>query len=500
MNYLQLSLIAMIVSVCQIGTASAQGQGGGEQQAGVAGGGSFADFGSLIDLIQTTVVPDTWDALGGPSSMREYPQGVYVDPAGTLMACETTNPSNSIANLESMLQIGSGESWLTPSSMRCVSLGRLKDAWLARQTVFAQPTESMAHLAGLSKIQYVILTDDDIVLAGPVGGIESHHGWVRDRQTGLAAIRLDFLTTTIAAANANIPFGCTIDPTNQGLRNAATVADQIQSKSIPIGRAAETLASAIGMQRIEVFGTSADAPIGLMMVEADRHMKQLALGIHPMPDGASNYLDAIDATIKHGPPNDLLLRLWFTANACRVRSDTEGRIFQIDGNAMRLSGQNERAMANGDRGHVVADPRTEMFVRSFNSHAADIRGMYPIYAGLQSIYEAAVVAAIADKFATSDNYKALLDFFAASASSSAKLGLSVPKQVQTIAVMHRSRSDKHRHNILIASGGVAVTPADTVSMKFGADTAMKDPALKSYRGVAEKRPKVIQRWWWDAGK
>jgi general secretion pathway protein D len=40
------------------------------------GGGSFADFQSLIDLIQTTVVPDTWEALGGPSTMREYAQNL----------------------------------------------------------------------------------------------------------------------------------------------------------------------------------------------------------------------------------------------------------------------------------------------------------------------------------------------------------------------------------------------------------------------------------------
>ncbi len=40
------------------------------------GGGSFADFQSLIDLIQTTVVPDTWEALGGPSTMAPYPQNL----------------------------------------------------------------------------------------------------------------------------------------------------------------------------------------------------------------------------------------------------------------------------------------------------------------------------------------------------------------------------------------------------------------------------------------
>lgn len=37
------------------------------------GGGAFADFGTLINLIQTTVVPDTWDIQGGPSTIQQYP-------------------------------------------------------------------------------------------------------------------------------------------------------------------------------------------------------------------------------------------------------------------------------------------------------------------------------------------------------------------------------------------------------------------------------------------
>lgn len=59
--------------------ASMGAQGGfgpGNSMGGARGGGSFADFQSLIDLIQTTVVPDTWEALGGPSTMSPYPQNL----------------------------------------------------------------------------------------------------------------------------------------------------------------------------------------------------------------------------------------------------------------------------------------------------------------------------------------------------------------------------------------------------------------------------------------
>ena len=41
-----------------------------------------------MDLIQTTVVPDTWEALGGPSTMAPYPAGIFVDSKGTIQQCE----------------------------------------------------------------------------------------------------------------------------------------------------------------------------------------------------------------------------------------------------------------------------------------------------------------------------------------------------------------------------------------------------------------------------
>lgn len=54
------------------------GFGGGSAASGGsgAGGAAFADFQSLIDLIQTTIEPDTWEALGGNSTMREYAQNL----------------------------------------------------------------------------------------------------------------------------------------------------------------------------------------------------------------------------------------------------------------------------------------------------------------------------------------------------------------------------------------------------------------------------------------
>ncbi|TWT54417.1 hypothetical protein Pla22_20640 [Rubripirellula amarantea] len=486
-------------SVPAISSSSATNRG-----TGAAGGSSFADFQSLIDLIQNTVDPESWDALGGQGTMQEYPQGVYVDPNGTLQTCETLAATDSINNLatllarprsaqlQSALDISSEpRDWKSASNLRCVSLRRLRDAWADAIMHGGVPGEALSHLAGLSTIQYVVVQENDILLLGKTAGTELHQGWFRDHDTGLAAIRLDILATTILAARQQTPFGCTIDPTTEGLKAAAATAAKVASRELPIGKAADAMIDAIGMQNIEVFGTPADSPLALMMVEADRHMKQLALGVHPMPGETSNYLEIVDEYIAQGVPNDLLLRLWFTASARSVRTDNDRIVFEMTGVPVKLSGQNERAVADGARGNLTTDFRSEAFVKRFNQNWSDIRATYPIYAGLESVFQASSAAALAHQFAKSPHQQALLDSLASMASSSSRY-TRVPQQVETIAVLHNIRHRSQRHHIVMASGGVAVNPRLTLARTFHAY-----PSLSSMTRADEDRPKLIHRWWWD---
>ena len=466
-------------------------------EAGGAGGGSFADFQSLIDLIQTTVVPDTWEALGGPSTMAPYPQGVYVDSQGTVRECESLADDDAVADLRSLLtksdeaqQDSVTADWQLASSMRCISLRRLLDEWTRAKMSGHPIPESILHMAGISSVQYLFINEDDVVIAGPVGGIESYQGWYRDRETGLCPLRLDFLATCLSSAIGNRPFGCTIDPTREGLQRSAAVAVSVQTDEIPIGKAAEHLVSALGMQRVEVFGTAGDTPVGYLMVEADRHMKQLALGIHPMPRGAKSYLDVIDATIAKGPPNELLLRLWFTSKPRRIRADANRKVFEIAGTPIRLSGQNERAVASGQRGHVTRDFRTEAFVESFNENWVAIRSQYPIYAGLESVFRSASVAELVRRFGEERAVRTITESLADAKEHSYLM--PTPRQVESIAKLHHVRSGKKRHNILIASGGVSVKSPETVPFEIESY-----PSLASMTPPKKSRPKVIQRWWWN---
>ncbi|TWU49687.1 DUF1598 domain-containing protein [Rubripirellula reticaptiva] len=462
------------------------------------GGASFANFDSLIELIQTTVVPDTWDTLGGPSSMNEYAQGIYVDAKGTVRVCETAASADNAANLKSMLlsppkNAAAMGDWQAASSLRCVSLRRLLNETSQRRANGTAISAPMNYLAGLSEVQYVFIDaeHDDIVIAGPVGGIETIDGIPRDRESMRGTLRLDFLQACLASTFSGLPFGCTIDPTTEGLQRSAAVAASVQSDKLPIGKAAGALAEALGTQRVEVFGTAGDTPMAYLMVHADRHMKELALGKHAMPRGAMNYLDVTAATIDRGMPTDLLLRLWFTASPRTARADKDHTVFEITGSPIRLSGENERAMASGARGNLATDFRTEMFVADFNKNFHNIRSQYPVYGSLEAIYQTASVAELLRRFADADSLKTLIEQFAHSASST-NTWMQTPTQIESIAVLHKIRHGRSIHNLLIASGGVAVNGPATL-----ASTVADYPSLASLSTIPESRPRVIQDWWWD---
>lgn len=76
------------------GMPGPSGMGG---QAGF-GGAAIADFDSLIQLIQTTIAPDTWEALGGPSTMAPYRANL------SLVVSTTTDVHEQIADLLASLR------------------------------------------------------------------------------------------------------------------------------------------------------------------------------------------------------------------------------------------------------------------------------------------------------------------------------------------------------------------------------------------------------------
>src|SRR6056297_3299687 len=388
------------------------------------------------------------------------------------------------------------DAWRMPSKLRRVSLKRLLDTYARHRDERRPSSDAMLHLGGLSRIQFVHFTADDIVLAGEVGGVQQVDGRPRDRKSGAAMIRLDALAGCFAAVAQGHGFGCSIDPTPLGLQRAAKVAAQIQAGDIPRGQAAAALGDAIGPQDVRVRGVPADSSLAWLMVEADRHLKQLALGRKRMPDHVTNYLDQIENHIDRGVPTDLLLRLWFTSQPMAARQSVDGSVVEFAGRSIRLSGQNERAVASGQRGLMTEDPRTAAFVDDFNKNWSQIRAAFPVYASLESVFNAAALAQLVQIKLDADQAPGpaaslITQAFASIASSDAH-GFRPPKRVESLAVSHSLVHAKQRHHIVVASGGVEVDPLS--SLRSDISTY---PPLAAMRNLNDDRPADGQRWWWD---
>lgn len=468
--------------------------------AGAAGGGAMADFGTLMQLIQTTVNPDGWEALGGPSTMFPYPQGVYVDPAGLVHDVTVATETLRIEDIQRLLQrseapLTGDRDWQTAAPRRCVSLRRLADEWLRLRATGQPIGAALWNVGGLTAVDYVLLDPDhrDVVLVGSCGGIEWRDGWPTDRVTGRVPLQLPMLVAVMQAVAQQRPFGCTIDPTNEGLAAALQVARGVQTDTVPLGAAAERMEQALGRQNVSVFGTPGDTALACLMVAADRHMKRLALEQEPLPEGVPSYLDAIEAAIADGPPQGQLLRLWFTAQPMHVQTDASRRVFRIHGRPVRLASQDQRPDAAGGRHQAAIDPRSVAFTRSFNRNFESIGRRHPIYFALEQVYRIAGIAELLRRHGSEVDFDALVAALAPESLSGLPTG-PIPRQVESIAVMHTIKHRRQRHHVIVASGGVSVRLADAVP---AADRYESYDSLASLDRAATIPPADQLAWWWN---
>jgi hypothetical protein len=225
------------------------------------------------------------------------------------------------------------------------------------------------------------------------------------------------------------------------------------------------------------------------MVHVDRHMKRLSLGLEPMPQGVDNYLDVVTRHIRKGPPDGQLLRLWFTGNAMEVRRSGDGHVFELGGRPMKLQSETQRAGAEGDRIAAADDIRLVDFVDGFNRNLDEIARQYPAYAALESIYHTAAVAELVHR---TDSRASLNQWLGPLLMDDPSAGtLHAPKRVASVAVGHEIRQGNKRHFIVLASGGVMLSPADLISSRIESY-----PTLDAI-AVTTSKPQASVHWWWD---
>lgn len=463
------------------------------------GGGVIADFDTLIELITTTVDPDSWDEVGGPGTIAEFPTGVYVDAAGVLKKFKPEVDRSLVSIRKSAALASSSRDPRKASALRKVSLTRLERAVQLLYAQGKEPDDVMQSLAGLQKIQYVLVYPEtgDIVLAGPAGDWRANvEGRIVDVEKGRPVVQLDDLVTVLHNAYGKEGrFGCAITPTQENLAAAKATIEKWAAKPISPtqrGRWLEDIRSSLGQQDVTIHGIDPRTRAARVIVEADYRMKLVGMGLEPGVLGVESYLSSIDLKPGEAPPAMNVLRWWFTLNYGALSSTEPRDAFEIKGPGVKVLSENELLSERGERIHTGAsDELNARFARSFTKHFEELAAKYPVYADLRNVFDLALVTALMKSEDLPGQVGWEMTHFGPQGTYEVALGIA-PTHTESV-VNHRVIGGK----TIVAgiSGGVTVDPRQLVQPnQIKTDTY---GVLKGER--KESVPVNLPRgaWWWD---
>ena len=469
------------------------------QRAG-RGGAAQADFDALIELIQSTIAPESWDIVGAPGSIVEFPGGVYVDTSGLLQRIVRRKDIDHLASLRArakpVLRQGDVR---RRSTMRHVSLTRLEKYVQLRLAAQRKPTAAMQTLAGIERVKYVFVYPEsgDIVIVGPAGDWHTDgEGRLISTHSGRPVLRLDDLVVVLRhmMSDPTKKFGCSITPTQEALARTQTFLAASAKRPLRTNERdgwLGQLRSNMGKQDIEVFGIDPRTRVARVLVEADYRMKLVGMGLEEGTLGVTSYLDLVKVPPGEAPPSMNVLRWWFTLGYEAILTTDDHNAFEIRGQGVQVLSENELLAAGGRRVPTGAsDELNQEFAQSFTTHFDALAAKYPIYAELQNIFDLALVAALIEEHDLPAQVGWHLTCFGDPESYSIKFG-PAPQKVETV-VNHRIIN--RRYVLAGVSGGVSVDPSGLV--------ARKSLKVDRYGRLEAERTGVPKNlghgaWWWD---
>ena len=465
-----------------------------------AGGAAEVDFDTLLDLIKSTIAPDSWVEVGGPAAADGFPGGVYVDAAGVLRKHVRIDRTGSLDMLRSRAaDRDAGHDARRPATLRKISLSRLEREVQLTLAAGEQPDEAMRTLAGLRRIQYVMVYPEsrDIVLAGPAGD------WRYDDEGRLVAVdtaqpivQLDDLVVVLRNAfGQEGRFGCSITPKQENLARTRAFLAESAKKPLKPGRRPEwleRLRTTLGQQDIDVYGIDPQSRAAQVLVEADYRMKLVGLGLEDGTLGMTGYLDSIHVEPGHAPPPMSVLRWWFVLNYKAVETTESRNIYHLQGQGAKVLSENEMLTELGKRIHTgKSDQLNSEFAQAFTRHFDALAQKYPVYADLRNIFDLALVAALLRAEDVPSQIDWQMACFLDPQAYRVALG-TAPREVPSV-INHRVIHKKHI--VAGVSGGVTVAPRPLV--REDAIRVNTYGMLDATHGTATPSDVPHRQWWWD---
>lgn len=469
--------------------------------AGRQGGGPQADFDSLINLITSTIEPDTWDEVGGDGSIAPFETGVRVDARGLMSLVEVDAPSQWLSGVrQSARSDGGNQDIRRASRLRKVSLPRLERQVQLRWAQGLPPTQAMRALAGLRRVRYLLVYPDtgDLVLAGPAGDWQSDsQGRAVGVEDGAPVLVLDDLVVVLRNALDGIGrFGCAITPRRENLAKARAFITESAKQPIKPGQRRAWLTQLrdqLGRQDIDVYGIDPRTRAAHVIVEADYHMKLIGMGLADGVVGVTGYLDSIQVAPGEAPPPLGVLRWWFALNYRSIQSTPARNAFQLQGTGVKVQSENELLSLRGERIHTgKSEQLNQLFAARFTRHFEELAAAYPIYAELRNVFDLAMVSAVM----CDEDLVARVGWAAAhfrNPKAYQVAGRPAPRQVESV-VNHRVIQRKYV--VAGVSGGVAANPT-AVLKQAGIRTAPYGPLYRDQAESGAPANLPPDRWWWD---
>jgi hypothetical protein len=438
--------------------------------------------------------------------------GVYVDAEGMLRQTSTLASND---RLEALRQEAANEAASTtvetPSKLRKISLSRLERKVAAQHAAGEPLPADLRYLAGLQRVRFVFFYPDsgDVVLAGPAEGWQpASSGEMVGKRSQHPVLHLEDLLVALRFAwgqNQGDAFlGCSIEPTEQGVRDLANYTRRVGS--ITPAQAQDVFAGmerALGPQQIKLYGVPGSSRFARVLVAADYRLKRLAMGHDPSPvRKVVSYLDlAAQRTQGSTQPQH---RWWFVGEYAAIYHTPDKTAYEFEGHGVKVeTGPSLTHFKQPANSPKPTRPALQ-FAQSFSQNFGELAAQVPVFAELENAIGLAVTATLirqrldaaeidaVDRDSEREGHddagwrpEHFLD------AQACPIGVHrVPTQTPALA---SARHIPGRQWIISVSGGVEVSP-ETI-----AKTALKETNAR--QGLHETRRATALpadgAWWWD---
>jgi hypothetical protein len=420
--------------------------------------------------------------------------GIEIDADGVLRVRQIDYQSLATERARA-LQASGQDLTAMQSPLRKVSLNRLESAVSKLLSDGKSVTREMQALAGLTRIEYVFFYPEsgDIVIAGPaekcvVDKTGRFVGVVSNRP----AVRLDDLVVAMRAFSPDMKksktIGCSIDPTQEGLKKMAQV---LASFGGDIGNSsaamiANTLKNNLGFQTVTVHGVPDDTHFAQVLVEADYRMKLIGIGLEQFGIPIKSWAERANP---NGSSNSLQ-RWFFTANYASVKVSPDQLAMQLQGQGVQLVGENELVSRDGQRqvsGKV--DRASKGFTDEFTAKFNDLAEVSPVFFEMRNLFDMTVAAAFIQERQWYQLSGWDLGVFASDDTFPVQKQAS-PKQVESAV----NAIWKGGRLMTPIGGGVQIKARDLIS----SEAVLEDANLGNTKTAAGATMQLdASQWWWD---